>query len=124
MTLKEEIKSKLRIEDGIIEIWEQVLPEGDWEGRTATIDDICDLVEKSLLNRLPKEKKEENWKIPGSVVEIDYVNKGFNACLKELTEIITGEEINSEAKEIKDCLRSYNKITKGLKNDHKNSQKA
>jgi len=30
------MKKEIKINDGILEIWERVPPDGDWEGRTAS----------------------------------------------------------------------------------------
>lgn len=51
--IKERIEKEFpfRIEDGILEVWEQVLPDGDWEGRTTTIEEL----KSFILSFLTKE---------------------------------------------------------------------
>lgn len=53
--------NNFRIDDGILEVWERVLPDGDWEGRTATIKDLEDFLTSTLqefADKIRLEKKE------------------------------------------------------------------
>ena len=37
-----------RINDGVLEIWEIVLPDGDWEGKTATTQELKSFLQSKL----------------------------------------------------------------------------
>ena len=39
-------EKEFRVDDGILEVWERVPPDGDWEGRTASMKEFEEFISK------------------------------------------------------------------------------
>lgn len=94
MGIREEFKKEFNLQDGILEVWERTLSDGDWDGRTATLDDIADWwIERCVLKEEVGQMRHDHEILVNSILDArkqDYISK------KELEEWV--EKIIKEYK--------------------------